>query len=271
VLCSRSHAYSHADPNADARATRLWRDTNHNGNSEPSELHTLLDLGLQTIELDYKTSRRTDQYGNRFRYRAKVKDKRETQLGRWAWDVFLVTAGNWSNPTKILGTQNALDFLHPQSPYPGLLPVAQPQVSNGNDTTLRGSKLELPSVNWESHNQTLVLVLREGCHFCSDSAQFYRLLAKEILKTKTKLVTVLPGSIEASRGYLNSLKVPITEIRQLPLTKINVRGTPTLLLVNDQGLVTNLGWANSGLTRKLKYLMPFGVAAFRLTAAALKL
>ena len=50
----------------------VWVDKNHNGVSEPGELLTMQQAGIQSISLGYKPSKRADAYGNRFVLRSKI-------------------------------------------------------------------------------------------------------------------------------------------------------------------------------------------------------
>lgn len=66
---------------------RLWRDSNHEGFSTPDELFTLTQLGVVAVDLSYQLSSRRDQFGNGFRYRARVYG---TTGQPFAYDVFFV-------------------------------------------------------------------------------------------------------------------------------------------------------------------------------------
>lgn len=68
----------------------LWEDSNHNGTSEPAEIHSFAGQSITAIELKYRTSNKSDIYGNVFRFRAKAHDVNGPSAGRWVWDVVLL-------------------------------------------------------------------------------------------------------------------------------------------------------------------------------------
>ena len=90
IIDEHDHVYSQL---------RLWIDENHDGVCQANELHRLPEFGVYSLALNYVESKRTDQFGNRFRYKAKVnpgsrRDERDRKPtddpGRWTYDVFFI-------------------------------------------------------------------------------------------------------------------------------------------------------------------------------------
>lgn len=103
-----------------------------------------------------------------------------------------------------------------------------------------GTKAALSDVNWAQNGQTLLLVLSRDCHFCTDSAPFYQRLTREIAgRPNVHLIAVLPQDVSEGRKYLAGLGVPISEVRQVSVTGVGAHATPTLILVDQNGVVQN--------------------------------
>lgn len=102
-----------------------------------------------------------------------------------------------------------------------------------------GRDIALSGVDFQKNQRTLVLALQTTCRFCTESGPFYQKLVQERARFgRTKFVAVLPQSAEESRTYLSNLGVAVDHVVQGSLRDIGVNGTPTLLLVNSAGIVT---------------------------------
>ena len=118
-----------------------------------------------------------------------------------------------------------------------------------------GTALAVKDVRWEQGDKTVVLALSKGCHFCSDSAPFYRRLAEAARRnSRLQLVAVLPQGEKEGHEYLDSLGLSIEHVKQAPLDTLGVQGTPTLnsgepawesCKFVDRGIVPGRGEARS--------------------------
>ena len=121
-------------------------------------------------------------------------------------------------------------FAAPTAAIPKRPPRLEPRI---------GSTVNLPDVNWSRQPKTLILVLQSGCRFCNESAPFYKSVIEAARNKNIKLIAVLPTGVDESIEHLNKLGLTNIEVKQSSLDSLQVSGTPTLILTNDKGEVTN--------------------------------
>lgn len=110
-------------------------------------------------------------------------------------------------------------------------PVPSPKISTG-------ARFALGQIDWQKKN--VVLALSTTCHFCTESAGFYRELVQECQKRHIRTIAVLPQAISEAQSYLSNEQVSVDEVRQGSFPDLQIGGTPTLLLVDYRGLVENV-------------------------------
>jgi hypothetical protein len=103
-----------------------------------------------------------------------------------------------------------------------------------------GKKFPLQNVNWQNNKKTIVFALSTNCHFCSESAGFYRELARQCRQDGVRTVAVFPQKVDAAEAYLKNQGIELDEVRQASFSDVQIRATPTLLLVADGGVVRNV-------------------------------
>ena len=103
-----------------------------------------------------------------------------------------------------------------------------------------GSTLDISGVNWGASNQNVVLALSTQCHFCSESAPFYRKLMAAAQAKGAPVVAVLPQTVNQSKVYLQTMGLDTRYVQQVPLSKIGVVATPTVLLTDRKGITTGV-------------------------------
>ena len=133
----------------------------------------------------------------------------------------------------LISTALVKTYIFPNAVARSTAAVSAPEVVKGKSVDGRAL-----GVDWAKNHRTLVLAISTTCHFCQDSVPFYQKLGAA--EKDVKMVAVLPQPVAEAQKYLSGAGVHVDEVRQVPLNTLGVRGTPTLLLINNVGIVTDV-------------------------------
>lgn len=102
-----------------------------------------------------------------------------------------------------------------------------------------GMKVNLPEADFAANGSTLLLILSTDCHFCHESLPFYqRVIEQSARSGRVKIAAVFPQDAKTGEEYLKSNGVTVSRVFQAQPPNLGVGGTPSLLLVDKDGVVT---------------------------------
>jgi hypothetical protein len=93
--------------------------------------------------------------------------------------------------------------------------------------------------DFSKHQKTVVLSLRSDCHYCQESIGFHRSLIRSASASNGRIGIIAvfdePLGQALAALKLEHLDVPVVRVAQL--ASVGVQGTPTVLIVNNQGVI----------------------------------
>jgi peroxiredoxin len=101
-----------------------------------------------------------------------------------------------------------------------------------------GKKVSLANVDWSKSDRTLVLAISTTCHFCSESADFYKRLVPAAAGQGIPVIAALPQTTAESHSYLDRLGVNVQGVFQTSLQALGTGATPTVLVIDKNGRVS---------------------------------
>ena len=102
-----------------------------------------------------------------------------------------------------------------------------------------GRSLALGSVNWSRSPKNVVIGVKSTCKYCAASLPFFRRIsgARGGRGTGISVIAISSEEPEITRGFLGKADVAVDQVLQVPLERLGIRGTPTVLLVDARGVV----------------------------------
>lgn len=100
------------------------------------------------------------------------------------------------------------------------------------------AQIFIKGIDWAASEQTLLIAVRKGCEYCSQSGRFYRRLIDGLRgRADVRIVVIYPDETSRGEAYLREIGLTLIESKREVLASLGIKLVPTLALVDGNGVV----------------------------------